>query len=1094
MMRSTDTSEGTPIPQPPKSWITGNLLDIDPDALLLSLLRISKECGPTYKLQLLDEVVFTGEYELVKVLCDQSKFEKKIPRALMEVRAFAGDGLFTSFGRTEKNWNIAHRILLPAFGPLAIKKMQPQTMEMITQMLLHWEHHAGQPFEAAEAYTRLTFDTIGYCAFKYRFNLFHTENMHPFIEKMSLLLAEAGNRARRPELLKKVMYRSEADYWANIKILHDLCDEIVAQRRKNPDPDAKDLLNNMIYDVDPHTGEHLSDENIRYQMVTFLIAGHETTSGMLSFATYFMLKHPETFVKARKEADQAIADAGGNLLEINPAKLVYIDAILKEALRLQPTVAVWTVAPTSPEGETLPGGYKIQPKQTVGVILPILHRDPKIWGDDAEVFRPERWIGWNPPTDAYKPFGNGERACIGRGFAIQEALLALALVVNRFDLEMADPNYEFAIKQALTVKPKDFRIIARPRRGKTQSLMSDLLHGSAISQQESSSVIANEDSSDSGDRKMTFLYGSNSGSCEGLARELASEGRQRGFKTTVGELDKLAKDGQLPTNQPVIICTASYEGRPTDNARAFVESITSMSGEDPLKGVNYAVFGAGHHDWAATFHKIPTFIDNRLSELGATKLMELSKADAGGDIVGDFEAFKTKVWDYFGKEEYSVTPVAAASVTASGTDASNGDAGQPRVRILPPSANPVGSFIGAGVDGVGEVLDQITLVHQSEINKAKNCITIRLPEGQSYATGDYLALLPNNPSSIVDRALKAFQLDGNSSLILSAGTSFLPSDQPIRASEILGSFVELSQPASKRSLETLLENNEDPKVQAGLRELVDGYTEKVTSRRMSLLDVVELIPDLSIDLSFFLENLPKMKIRQYSISSSPLENPNVVTLTYEVLRANSLSGQGEYFGVASNYLSSLKRGDRLSCSIKQTGDFHPPLDPSVPIVMFAAGSGIAPLRGFIAERVSQKKAGRDVGEMILYYGCRGIEDICHADELTTWAKDSSLDFRPVFSRSSTNTTDTPEEWGKKICLVEGTKYVQDRVWRERADVQRMFEEGAIFYTCGSGAKLAADLKKTLVDVLKEGKDVADDEVEGMMEQLSKDRYRTDVFL
>ncbi|OCF40576.1 hypothetical protein I317_05586 [Kwoniella heveanensis CBS 569] len=1051
----------------------------------------TKACGPTYKLQLLDEVVFTGDYELVRVLCDQTKFEKKIPRALMEVRAFAGDGLFTSFGRQEKNWNIAHRILLPAFGPLAIKKMQPQMMEMITQMLLHWEHHAGQPFEAAEAYTRLTFDTIGWCAFKYRFNLFHTENMHPFIEKMSILLAEAGNRARRPELLKKVMYRSEAEYWANIKILHDLCDEIVAQRRKNPDPEAKDLLNNMIYDVDPQTGEHLSDENIRYQMVTFLIAGHETTSGMLSFATYFMLKHPETFVKARKEADQAIADAGGNLLEIKPAKLVYTDAILKEALRLQPTVAVWTVAPTSAEGETLPGGYKIQPKQTVGVILPMLHRDPKIWGNDAEAFRPERWIGWNPPTDAYKPFGNGERACIGRGFAIQEALLALALVVNRFDLEMADPNYEFAIKQALTVKPKDFRIIARPRRGKPQSLMSDLLHGSTISRQGSSSARTADETWESGGRKITFLYGSNSGSCEGLARELASEGRQRGFKTTVGELDRLARDARLPTDQPVIICTASYEGQPTDNARAFVESIRSMSGYATLKGVNYAVFGAGHHDWVATFHKIPTFIDTRLSELGATRLLELSKADAGGDIVGDFEAFKTKVWDHFGKNQQDGAAYAASAVQAASADTSD----KPRVRILPPSTNPVGSFIGAGIDGIGEILDQMNLVQASEINKAKNCITIRLPEGQSYATGDYLALLPNNPSSIVDRALKAFQLDADAWIALGSSISFLPANQPIRAAELLGSFVEVSQPASKRTLETMFEANQEPKVREALESLVDNYAEIVTSKRMSLLDIVESIPGLSIDLSFFLENLPRMKIRQYSISSSPLEDPNVVTLTYEVLRADSLSGRGEYFGVASNYLCSLKKGDKLSCSIKQTGEFHPPLDPAVPIVMFAAGSGIAPFRGFIAERVLQKRAGRQVGEIILYYGCRGLEDICHVDELVQWAKEGHLDYRPVFSRSpSTTTTGLPVDWDGKIRFVEGTKHVQDRVWQERPDIRRMYEKGAIFYTCGSGAKLAADLKKTLIEVLKEGTTIDEDEANGLAEKLSKERYKTDVFL
>jgi cytochrome P450/NADPH-cytochrome P450 reductase len=110
---------------------------------------------------------------------------------------------------------------------------------------------------------------------------------------MVYLLIESGKRTRRLDIVKAFMFQAEADYQENIKELHRQCDEIVAQRRANPNPDAHDLLNNMILDKDPKTGEHLSDDNIRFQMVTFLIAGHETTSGMLSFATYYMLKNPK---------------------------------------------------------------------------------------------------------------------------------------------------------------------------------------------------------------------------------------------------------------------------------------------------------------------------------------------------------------------------------------------------------------------------------------------------------------------------------------------------------------------------------------------------------------------------------------------------------------------------------------------------------------------------------------------------------------------------------------------------------------------------------------------------------------------------------
>jgi cytochrome P450/NADPH-cytochrome P450 reductase len=80
---------------------------------------------------------------------------------LVQVRNFAGDGLFTAYN-DEKNWAIAHRVLVPAFGPLAIKKMQSGMMDIITQMLMSWEHHAGEPFEAADQFTRLTFVSVVY--------------------------------------------------------------------------------------------------------------------------------------------------------------------------------------------------------------------------------------------------------------------------------------------------------------------------------------------------------------------------------------------------------------------------------------------------------------------------------------------------------------------------------------------------------------------------------------------------------------------------------------------------------------------------------------------------------------------------------------------------------------------------------------------------------------------------------------------------------------------------------------------------------------------------------------------------------------------
>ncbi|CAK9781809.1 cytochrome P450 family [Cutaneotrichosporon oleaginosum] len=1073
--------KGRPIPQPAPKLIVGNIFDIDPLKSMQSMMRLARIHGEIYQLKLFEMIIFVSSQELVHYISDETKFEKCVSKPLQEVRNFAGDGLFTAFN-SEHNWTLAHRILIPAFGPLAIKKMQPMMLDVITQMLMFWEHHAGEPLEAADQFTRLTFDTIGYCAFKYRFNSFHTEKVHPFIDIMVKLLAESQARSRRPGLMQSVMWSSEAEFRANVKELHRLCDEIVAARRRNPDPNAHDLLNNMILDSDPKTGEHLSDENIRYQMVTFLIAGHETTSGMLSFATYYMLKNPSTFAKAREEADAAIKKAGGSLLKVNPADLKYIDAICKEALRLQPTAPAWAVVPKSEKGETLPGGYYIAPGQNVVALLLMLHRDPKAWGEDAEAFRPQRWLdGRVIPPDAWKPFGNGQRGCIGRGFAMQEAVLAIALIVARFDLEMADPTYDLEIKETLTLKPENFKIIARPRFGRNQSILSELLASANGSNNYTYTTEAKGDvatSSGGHGEKIYVLYGSNSGSCEGLSKELVSEGDARGFNMRIGELDSVAGGGVLPTDAPVIIVTASYEGQPTDNARMFVAALAANKNTDSLKGVRYMVMGAGHHDWAQTFHKIPKFIDTRLAELGAERLVPLSTGNAAEDIVGDFEAFKARVWKHFGGGPASTD---AAAMPAD-------ESAQPFL-LLPRTANPAAATVGCGIETVGTVIEQDVLTRVSENSLQTNQITIQLPKGQQYRAGDYLAVFPKNPKPTVDRALEHFGLHTEDTVVFNRPTSFFPLKLPMRVGDMLSSFVELGQPVSKTVLPQLLPHC-DEQATKRLEALEANYVQEVVGPRLSLLDLVLTTPGCKPPMDVFLANLPKMKIRQYSISSTPLEEPDKVTLTFTVHTAPSAVGD-RVLGVASNYLAFLNRGEDLLCTVKGSAGFHLPADPEVPVVMFAAGSGIAPFLGFIAERAQMAAGGRKVGRTVLYYGTRTSVEMVRKDKFAQWVKDGVLDFRPVLSRS--NAKEVAGVPG--VALLPEAKYVQDRVWVDKDDMADLFAAGAQYYTCGSGQRLGHDLKQTLVKIIAEKKPEGDNETpEAIMERFARERYRTDVFL
>jgi cytochrome P450/NADPH-cytochrome P450 reductase len=178
---------------------------------------------------------------------------------------------------------------------------------------------------------RLTFDMIGLCAFGYRFNNFYSEHSHPFVDQMVDVLLEAGKRGSRLEIENKLRMFATATLENNIKQMHDLCDEIIADRIAHPQPDALDLLNPMLNGVDKETGEKMTKESVRFNMVTFLVAGHETTSGTLGFLFYHLLKNPEKYLRAQQEVDEVLGDRPIEAKDMS--RLVYIKFAIYEALR-----------------------------------------------------------------------------------------------------------------------------------------------------------------------------------------------------------------------------------------------------------------------------------------------------------------------------------------------------------------------------------------------------------------------------------------------------------------------------------------------------------------------------------------------------------------------------------------------------------------------------------------------------------------------------------------------------------------------------------------------------------------------------------------
>jgi cytochrome P450/NADPH-cytochrome P450 reductase len=456
-------ARSTAIPQPRGLPLIGNLADLNPQTPVQSMMALARVHGPIFRIRMFGGgMILLSSRELVNEVCDEKRFVKGVHLALKQLRDIGGDGLFTAY-TGEANWGKAHRLLTPEFRPRGVRGMFGRMHDIAEQLAFKWERFGPDTeFDVADNMTRLTLDTIALCAFDYRFNSFYQNEMHPFVAAMLSVLKEAGIRTRRPKALSRLMWWRNRRYEADFRLVSDVADRLIAERRHDPALGQRgDLLDVMLTTEDAETGEKLTDENIRSQMMTFLIAGHETTSGLLSFAIFLLLNNPEALGKARAQVDAVLGAETPTAAHL--ARLKYIECVLNETLRLWPTAPAFAVTPRQPT--TIGGRYDVTPGEILFVLLPMLHRDPAVW-DEPEAFRPERFEPENLeklPPNAWKPFGNGRRSCIGRGFAMQEATLVLAMILQRFDLALADPDYRLKVGETLTMKPVGLRIHARRR-------------------------------------------------------------------------------------------------------------------------------------------------------------------------------------------------------------------------------------------------------------------------------------------------------------------------------------------------------------------------------------------------------------------------------------------------------------------------------------------------------------------------------------------------------------------------------------------------------------------------------------------------------
>ncbi|CAN2254778.1 bifunctional P-450/NADPH-P450 reductase 1 [Bacillus subtilis] len=1023
--------ETSPIPQPKTFGPLGNLPLIDKDRPTLSLIRLAEEQGPIFQIHTpAGTTIVVSGHELVKEVCDEERFDKSIEGALEKVRAFSGDGLFTSWTH-EPNWRKAHNILMPTFSQRAMKDYHEKMVDIAVQLIQKWARlNPNEAVDVPGDMTRLTLDTIGLCGFNYRFNSYYRETPHPFISSMVRALDEAMHQMQRLDFQDKLMVRTKRQFHHDIQTMFSLVDSIIAERRSNGDQDEKDLLARMLNVEDPETGEKLDDENIRFQIITFLIAGHETTSGLLSFAIYYLLKHPDKLKKAYEEVDRVLTDAAPTYKQV--LELTYIRMILNESLRLWPTAPAFSLYPK--EDTVIGGKYPITTKDRISVLIPQLHRDRDAWGADAEEFRPERFEHQDQvPHHAYKPFGNGQRACIGMQFALHEATLVLGMVLKYFTL-IDHENYELDIKQTLTLKPGDFRIRVQTRH--QEAIHADVPAAEKAAPDEQKEKTETKGASVIGlnNRPLLVLYGSDTGTAEGVARELADTASLHGVRTEVAPLND--QIGKLPQEGAVVIVTSSYNGKPPSNAGQFVQWLQEIKPGE-LEGVHYAVFGCGDHNWASTYQYVPRFIDEQLAEKGATRFSKRGEGDVSGDFEGQLDEWKKSMW--------------ADAIKAFGLEL-NENADKERSTLSLQFVRGLGeSPLARSYEAAHASIAENRELQSADSDRSTRHIEIALPPDVEYREGDHLGVLPRNSQTNVSRILHRFGLKGTDQVTLSASgrsAGHLPLGRPVSLQDLLSYSVEVQEAATRAQIRELAAFTVCPPHKRELEDLTaEGvYQEQILKKRISMLDLLEKYEACDMPFERFLELLRPLKPRYYSISSSPRVNPEQASITVGVVRGPAWSGLGEYRGVASNYLAERKAGDDVVMFVRTPESrFQLPEDPETPIIMVGPGTGVAPFRGFLQARAALKREGKTLGEAHLYFGCRNDRDFIYRDELEQFEKGGIVTVHTAFSR---------KEGMPKT-------YVQHLMSDHAETLISILDRGGRLYVCGDGSKMAPDVEAAL---------------------------------
>ncbi len=415
-------------PGPKGHWLLGNLREFRRD-LLGFFTRCAREYGDLVALKLGPRLVHLASHPdfVDQVLVSENrKFGKSYVFELL--RPVLGNGLLNSEGEF---WLRQRRLMQPAFSKASVNGYAEIILAQTVKALDQWA--GDKHIDLHHEMNRLALGIVGKTLMDIDLSDVSNEISEPIDSAMRDFSSRFEGWFNPPMWIPTPRNRRAK---RNVRQLDLVVNRIIRGRRESGG-DRGDLLSKLIAARDEVDQTGMTDRQLRDEVMTLFLAGHETTANALAWTWFLLGQSSEIETKLIKELTAVVGNRLPSVADI--PKLVYTEAVVKEAMRLYPPAFAFSRRVLS---DTTIGGYHVPAGSAVIMSQWVIHRDPR-WWDNPEKFCPERWLNSaskDRPQYAYFPFGGGPRGCIGNIFAMLETILVVATIASRFRFELVNPQ------------------------------------------------------------------------------------------------------------------------------------------------------------------------------------------------------------------------------------------------------------------------------------------------------------------------------------------------------------------------------------------------------------------------------------------------------------------------------------------------------------------------------------------------------------------------------------------------------------------------------------------------------------------------------